>query len=285
MQAQILRLFRNPLSYTNAVRVRGLAIALISATLMASASAAQFGFGDVIPLARPESFDGSFQFCRIYFRNAMNGDGGGWVVDFPRADQNLSVRLAELTKTPVGMHGPGQPKHLVVRLTDAELFRCPFTMMTEVGGAYLDEDEAKGLRDYLLKGGFLWADDFWGEYAWAFWENQLRKALPSSAFPVVELTLDHPIFHEVLNVRRVPQIPSINFWAGSGGDTAQREDAETPHVRAILDDHGRIMVLMTFNTDFGDAFEREGDNHEYFEAFSVDGYAFGINALIYAMTH
>ena len=149
-------------------------------------------------LATPASFDGSFQFCRIEFRNAANGDGFGWDVDYPRADQNLSIRLSELTKTSVSFDDQKEPNHLLLRLDQPELFRCPFIMMTEVGGLYLGDDEAANLRNYLLKGGFLWADDFWGSYAWAVWESQIRKALPSGAHPIVDLPLDHPIFRQVL---------------------------------------------------------------------------------------
>ena len=89
-----------------------------------------------------------------------------------------------------------------------------------------------------------------------------------------------------MTVNKVPQIPSINFWMGSGGGTSERgRDSATPHARAIIDDHGRVMVLMTHNTDFGDSFEREGDSRQYFLQFSVHGYAFGVNVLLYAMTH
>ncbi len=103
-----------------------------------------------------------FQFCRIAFRGNRAGDGGGWGVDYPRADINMSIRLSELTKTKVSFAAPDEPNHLVVQLTSEALFQCPFVMMTEVGAAYLDEAEAKALRDYVTKGGFLWADDFWG---------------------------------------------------------------------------------------------------------------------------
>ncbi len=237
-------------------------------------------------LATMGDFDGSFQFCRVVFRADRNGDGGNWSVDFPRADENLSIRLSELTKTSVGMDSDGIPKHLLVRLTDPTLFRCPFIMMTEVGSAYLDEAEAAQLRQYLLKGGFLWVDDFWGEYAWDFWERQIRKALPSGEYPIVELGLEHPMFHTLMAVPKIPQIPSINYWLGSGGDTSERRrDSAVPHARAINDDRGRMMVLMTHNTDIGDSFEREGDSREYFLTFSVHGYAFGVNALLYTMTH
>jgi hypothetical protein len=94
------------------------------------------------------------------------------------------------------------------------------------------------------------------------------------------------MFHELMDVKRIPQIPSINFWGGPGGRTSERgAESATPHARAILDEKGRVMVFITHNTDFGDAFEREGDNHEYFLEFSVPGYAIGVNVLLYAMSH
>jgi hypothetical protein len=89
----------------------------------------------------------------------------------------------------------------------------------------------------------------------------------------------------MMRVSSVPQIPSIGFWEGRHSTSERGADSAVPHIRAINDDRGRIMVLMTHNTDFGDAYEREGDDHEYFERFSVPGYAFGVNVVLYAMTH
>ena len=83
----------------------------------------------------------------------------------------------------------------------------------------------------------------------------------------------------------IAQIPSINFWPGSGGRTSERRDSQEPHARAIFDDAGHLMVLITHNTDYGDAFEREGENHAYFDHFAGPGYAFGANAILYALTH
>ena len=266
--------------------LRPLGAACAALLLAATVASAQRGRFNSYRLATPESFDGAFNFCRVAFRQASNGDGGDWQVDYPDADRNLSVRLAELTKSPVSMDSRNEPNHLIVRLTDPEIFRCPFIMMTEVGSLFLDDQEAKTLREYLQKGGFLWADDFWGEYAWAVWESQIRKALPSGAYPLVELPMDHAVFHQVYQVPKVPQIPSINFWRGSGGDTSERgPDSRRPTVRAILDEHQRVMVLITHNTDVGDSFEHEMRDREYFITFSVDGYALGINAIVYAMTH
>jgi uncharacterized protein DUF4159 len=260
-----------------------LAVALIAGGTLAFAQV-RF-FRRYIDFATPKSFDGGFNFCRVYYRPASNGDGGDWQVDYPRADANLMTRLSELTKTLISRTKEGEPNHLVIVLTQPELFKCPFIMMTEVGSIFLDEQEAAALRTYLLKGGFLWADDFWGEYAWAVWDTQIRKVLPSGPYPYKDIPLDHALFHEVINLPRVPQIPSIGAWRASGGGTSERFDSKVPHVRAITDDHGRIMVLITHNTDFGDSFEEEATDHEYFLHFSVEGYAFGINALVYAMTH
>ncbi len=262
-------------------------------TALTAAADAQFqrrgggrlGYGPRVP--QNPAYDGAFQFCRIMFRNSPNGDGNGWFVDYPRADENLSFRFSELTRTPVSRAADGAFNHVVIQLTDEQtLSHCPFIMMTEPGGTYFDDAEAGALRVYLQKGGFLWADDFWGEYAFAHWESEIRKALPSGEYPMIDVPLDHQLFHMLYDVRQIPQIPSINFWYGSGRRTSERgSDSAEPHVRAIMDRAGRFLVVMTHNTDFGDAFEREGDSREYFEQFAGPGYAFGVDALLYSMTH
>ena len=233
------------------------------------------------------TYDGAFMFCRIMFNNASNGDGAGWSVDWPRADENLSFRFSELTRTSVSKTATGDFNHMLITLTDAApLAHCPFIMMTEPGGAFIDQAEAAGLKTYLDKGGFLWADDFWGDYAFEHWMNEIRKALPSSDYPLMDVPLDHPLFHVLYDVKAIPQIPSINFWYGTGGRTSERgPDSAVPHVRAISNRDGRILVVMTHNTDFGDAFEREGESREYFETFAGAGYAFGVDTLLYSMTH
>jgi hypothetical protein len=270
-------------------RARAIAIlALLVASGLAGSAAAQRGRrggGFNVRLPPNPAYDGAFRFCRIIFRQNPYGDGDGWSVDYPRADINLTYRLSELTATTVSKDGHGSYNHVVIRLTDDELYRCPFIMMTEPGGSYFDEDEAAALRDYLFKGGFLWADDFWGERAWANWAEQIGKALPSAEYPLVDIPLAHSMFHMLYEVDRVPQIPSIGFWGRGGGTSERGDESAVPHARAIFDAHGNIMVLSTHNTDFGDAFEREGDNRAYFDQFAGVGYAFGINALVYAMSH
>ena len=242
-------------------------------------------FSSQIRTAVPADNDGAFHFCRVAYRSGR-GDGGGWGVDYPQADRNLSIRLSELTKTPVSFDADREPNHLVVQLTDAALFQCPFAMITEVGAAAFDDEEVERLREYLLKGGFLWADDFWGSYAWQNWETEIRRVFPSGQYPIVDVPLDHPIFRTHFVVRKVPQIPSINHWMGSGGGTSERgRDSEIASAKAIFDQSGRPMVLMTHNTDLGDSWEREGDDPNYFYAFAIDGYAVGINVVLYAMAH
>jgi hypothetical protein len=275
--------------------MRRAVVALLVAAALASSADAQFQqrggrggrFGRGMGAISNPNYDGAFMFCRIMFRNASDGDGGGWSVDWPRADENLSFRFSELTRTIVSRNAAGEWNHVVIPLTDADrLSHCPFIMMTEPGGTYFDEAEAAGLRTYLQKGGFLWADDFWGDYAFEHWMNELRKALPSSEYPLSDVPLDHPLFHVLYDVKEIAQIPSINFWYGTNGGTSERgRDSATAHVRAVSDRDGRILVVMTHNTDFGDAFEREGDSREYFEHFAGAGYAFGVNTLLYSMTH
>lgn len=275
------------------VRARATAAVVGAALLVASLAAAQVfrgrggrqGFsGQGARYATSADFTGGYQFCRLVFRNGPNGDGGGWNVDWPRADENLSIRLSELSRAPVSMDANGEPMAMLLNLRQPEVFHCPILMMTEPGGVLFDEEEVANLRTYLLKGGFLWADDFWGEYAWDYWENQIRRVLPSGAYPIVDLPTDHVILHEVFTLKEMPQIPGIGYWDG-GDRTYERVDATRGHLRAINDDRGRVMVLMTHNTDFGDSYEQEALDPDYFMKFSVPGYAFGINATIYAMTH
>jgi hypothetical protein len=231
-------------------------------------------------------YDGRFVFCRLAFRQAADGDGGGWSVDYPRADLNFPFRLGELTETSISRDDRGEPNHVVLTAMDPHLFECPFVMMTEPGGAYFDEAEAANLRLYVEKGGFLWADDFWGEYAWEAWERQIRKAFPADAYPIVDIPSDHPLFHMLYYMDSLPQIPSLNHWLGSGYQTSERgADSAVPHPRGIQNANGDVMVLMTHNTDIGDSWEREGFDRGYFETFASKGYATGVNAFLYAVTH
>ena len=265
-------------------------LAMVAAVALAGHEAwarqRRMGTSNRFPIPTESSFDGGFNFCRVAFQTGRFRRGGNWVVDYPRADVNLSIRLSELTKTRVSFDADREPRHFVLTLTDPSLFRCPFVMMTEPGGLQFDDAEVARLREYLLKGGFLWADDFWGEVAWDNFLREIRRVLPEDQFPLRELDSDHPLFRTQFPIQDVMQIPSINYWMGSGGDTSEwGPESRVPYAHGFTDADGRVLVLATHNTDYGDAFEREGDDPRYFQTFSIDGYAFGINVVLYAMTH
>lgn len=256
------------------------------ALFVAATAAAQFARG--VPrgtrLATEHDFDGSFHFCRLVYQSSRVGSGGSWTTDYPNADINMSIRFAELTKTRVSFYSDGQPNHLLVRPTDPTLFKCPLVIMTAPGSAFFSDADVLALRTFLAKGGFLWADDFWGTYQWQQWETQLRKVLPDAA--IVDIPMDHPMLRAQFVVTEIPQIPNIGYFRRSGGDTSEQGyDSQTPRARIVTDAQDRIMVLMTHNTDISDSWEREGEDASYFYAFSPRGYAFGINVLLYAMTH
>ena len=125
-----------------------------------------------------------------------------------------------------------------------------------------------------------------GPWAWEAFVDEIRKALPPGEFPLQELGPDHPIFRTLFPVAKIPQVPSMQFWRMSGGATSEMDEySATAHMAAITDTHGRIMVLMTHNTDIAESWEREADDPEFFFHFSPNGYAVGLNAVLYALTH
>jgi hypothetical protein len=268
--------------------------ALLVVCGFATYASAQFGrgfgglFGGPPQLAPRLMPDRNFAVCRIMYQQVRSEpSGAGWQTDYPYGEINLSIRFSELTKTRVSTGVDKRPNNWVVRLTDDSLFNCPYTVASDVGTIGLSAEEAERLRTYLLKGGFLWVDDFWGEAAWEHWTSEIAKALPPSEFPIEDVPLTDPIFTSQFTVTRVPQVPRYPFWAGTGRrETSERgEETRVPHFRAIRDSHGRIIVVMTHNTDIADSWEREAEEPGYFYAFSPDGYALGINVLLYALTH
>jgi len=219
-----------------------------------------------------------FTFVRIRRDRSPYKRGGSWSTDTPDSDLNLSYRLQQMTSIKV------DPNGRYLRLTDPDLSNYPFIYMVEPGTLSLGDEEVVALRKYLLNGGFLMLDDFWGEAEWNGMAEELKKVFPDRTF--VELPLDHSIYHCVFEIKTKAQVPGIWYWRQSGGDTSERPDSRQVHHRAIFDDKGRMMVIATHNTDNGDGWEREGENHEYFEQFSEKiSYPLGINIIFYSMTH
>jgi hypothetical protein len=271
------------------VMMRAVAVLGFFVLLTAGATMQRFGLREgpgVPPRFPPANFsDGLFTHCKIMYRSVRyEANGMGWSTDYPYAGINLMTRVSELTKTPVSRDANGDPNYWVVTLADDALFRCPFTMATDVGTLQFSPEEASRLREYLLKGGFLWVDDFWGTEAWEQWSSEIYKVLPE--YRIADVPADHPILHMMFQISEIPQITSINFWRRSGGVTSER-GPDSPHanLRMIADDKGRIMVLMTHNTDVGDSWEREAEDREFFLQFSPNGYALGTNVVLYALTH
>jgi Domain of unknown function (DUF4159) len=201
--------------------------------------------------------------------------GTSWSQDYPRADRHFALALRRLTR--IQVRSVEQP----VNLDDGDdVFNWPWLCAGEMGDWKLTPSQVEKLRDYLLRGGFLMLDDFWGYEEWdRFWET-MRLVFPDR--PVVELPNDDSIFHTVYDLDDRYQIPGE--WAIRRGTTYRNLGGETPHWRGILDDKGRVMVAMTFNNDVGDSWEW-ADDPDYPEKYSALGIRIGVNYVMYDMTH
>lgn len=271
-------------------------LAVIALSLPLDAESQRWGRGrDREPQNEPTYFWGEFgsecfTFCRVEYQSGGRGygrRGGNWKTDYPESDQNFSQRLSELTNINVNRDENGLIKHAIVKLTDEELFHYPFVYMIEVGDLYFNENEASNLRDYLLKGGFLMVDDFWGSRDWENFAFEFNKVFPVEEYPIIDIPLEHEIFHIVFEIDQIHQIPGIGHWWNSRGDTSERgEDSAEPHIRGVFDKAGRLMAVFCHNTDLGDGWEEEAVNPQYFAEFSkTKAYPLGINIVVYALTH
>lgn len=216
----------------------------------------------------------------FYFSRAAYGSGLGryrgrsWDTDFPKADRQFLVVLERLTNLDAF-----EAEH-PVRLDDPELRRFPFLYAVEVGYMSMSEAEVEGLRGYLLAGGFLVVDDFWGTREWQNFESEMRRVFPDR--PIRDIPLDHGIFHVFYDIEEVLQVPAVGQGI-RGGRTWER-DGYAPAVRGIFDDDGRLMVVINWNTDLGDAWEW-AENPHYPLKFSTFSYQMGVNFIVYAMSH
>ncbi|MEM6469896.1 MAG: DUF4159 domain-containing protein [Planctomycetota bacterium] len=223
----------------------------------------------------------TFTFARVRYDSYYGRAGGaGWSTDYPDSDLNFSLRLHQLTTIKVN------PEPVIVNLTDPDLSDYPFLYMIEPGSLVFSEPEVEGLRRYLLAGGFLMVDDFWGDSQYANLEYELSRVFPDRQ--PFEVPLEHEIFHIVYDMEEKPQVPAARRggYQQSWEYSRDGSDTRTPSYRAITDDKDRIMVFICHNTDLGDGWEREGENEYYFREYSVKkAYPMGINIVTYAMTH
>jgi len=212
-----------------------------------------------------------FTFVRI--RYTSNRVPLRWTTDYPDSDLNLSLRLQELTSLRVN------PEPIFLQFMDPKLKNYPFAYVVEPGFLDLRPEEIAGMREYCLSGGFLMFDDHWGDVQYRNTEKYLRMAFPE--YPIVELTVDHPIFHSVFDFKEMPQV----FTPG-GAVTGREKQYGPVDYHAIFDENQRMMLIVCHNTDTGDAWEREGVDEWYFQEYGVKkAYPLAINILFYAMTH
>jgi hypothetical protein len=201
-------------------------------------------------------------------------DFRSWSVDFPKADRQFLIGLRRLTNLDAyELENP-------VRLTDPDLGTYPFLYTVEVGYMALTEAEVEGLRRYLEAGGFWVVDDFWGSFEWENFQAQIGRVLPG--YPVVDIPLEHPIFNCFYDVKEIVQVPSVG--QGVQGGPTWEQDGYHPAVKGIFDEDGRLMVVVNWNTDLGDAWEW-AENPYYPLKFSTYAYQMGVNFIIYAMSH
>lgn len=231
-----------------------------------------------------------FTFARLRYTNrtwrGRRSGAGDWTTDAPDSDLNFSFRLQQMTSIRC------DPDGRVVDLTEPGLLDHPWLYMVEPGNLGFSEEEALALRNYLLNGGFLMVDDFWGDWQWENFYNEMRRVFPDRE--PEELEMDHPIFHCVFDIRlekQQMQIPYFVLGEGSQHHGVTWEDRHGPgsrevHFKAIFDSRRRMMVFIAHNTDNGDGWEREGEFHYFFREFSEKkAYPLGINVVFYAMTH
>ena len=226
-----------------------------------------------------EATPAEFTFVRIVYDSPHSPYnlhyGGAWKVDFPEADYHFINGIHEWAGTNLRV-SPG-PKQL--RATDDQLFDYPLAYIVEPGHMELSQQEADALREYLLRGGFLFLDDFHGEPEWQRALVQLKMIFPE--YEPRDLPLSHPIFHSYFELDGVVQVPG---WAALIHGQTYEKGGVTPHYMGVEDKNGRLMIFMTRNCDLGDAWEWINDSR-YPVQYGVIAYKVGMNVVAYAMSH
>jgi hypothetical protein len=218
-------------------------------------------------------YPGNFGFRRFGYGDWRQG-GTAWAVDYPRGDRYYAKILRRLTT--IDVRAAEQP----VNLDDGDdVYDWPFMIVGLPGFWDLTDAQAAKLRDYLLRGGFLIADSFFGTGEWAGFLDGMRRVFPDRE--IVDLPDDHPLLHTVYDLDTHGQVPN---WNSLRGGIGYRNDGAVPHWRAILDDEGRVMVAIAFNNDLGDSYQW-ADDPEYPAAGASLGLRMGVNLAVYALSH
>jgi len=221
-----------------------------------------------------------FTFCRLRYQNIRRARKSGWGDDYPQADYNFLVRFSELTTSKISRWNNGDPGFANVTVMDPNLFQCPYLRMQNAANYDFTPDETVRMREYLLKGGFLWIDDNW-DPDFEYIRPNLLRILPGAQ--IVDLPVDHPMFSILFRVNPLPQIPSLGSWLRNGENS--EIGPSTVHYYGVFDDHNRLVVLVSMNSDVSDSWEREGDNQDYFHTYGGKGYTLGVNVAVWILTH
>ncbi len=222
-----------------------------------------------------------FHFVRLHYDDSpywgggysFRGFPGHYMVDYPGSEDHFAHAVPRLTRVNV------DPEERRFRITNDAIFNYPFLYAVEVGHWYLNDTEAARLREYLLRGGFLMVDDFHGPEEWAVFMQSMTRVFPHR--PVVDIPESDPVFHTVYDLDKSVQVPGMR--ALMLGVTYEY-GGKVPQWRGIYDDHGRLMVLIDHNMDLGDSWELANDPR-YPEHYSILGFRFASNYVIYCMTH
>src|SRR5688572_14513245 len=175
--------------------------------------------------------------------NFFPRQGNGWAIDYPAGDCKFMGGIARLSNIRV------HPNPNATAVMDEDLFRFPYLYAVSVGGMYLNDREARRLREHLLRGGFLHVDDFWGLRQLQNFAEQMKKVFPDRRLE--QLPLTHEVFHTFFDIDEVMQVPNRSNGC-YGGPTWEQPDDKLPRVLGISDDKGRLMVGITYNSDLGD---------------------------------
>jgi hypothetical protein len=217
---------------------------------------------------------GEYTFARLIYQS--NGRRRMWTTDYPKADEQFIIGLRNWVRSNLLI----SDDPIAVSMNDKKIFDYPFVYAVEPGYMELSTEDAAALREYLMRGGFLMLDDFWGEYEWENVQEQMRKVFPE--YSIRELPLDHPLFHCYFDIDEVVQVPSVGNIIYRG--RTDEKGGVTPHYEAITNDDGRVMVFIARNADNGDAWEWI-DEPRYPLKYGLAAYKLGMNAIVYAMTH
>lgn len=215
----------------------------------------------------------------IYNTNARSGWGPGrpwWAIDWPDAEEHFTAGVQRYTAIDIA------PDSRHIKLTDKALFDFPWLFVQQVGRWALDRNEKQHLREYLLRGGFMVVDDFHGPMQWQTFASVLAEVLPE--YQVIDIPVGDELLHVLFDLEQRTQIPGRRHLYSNGQNIVVQMPHGPPRWRGVYDDDGRLMVAINFNMDVGDAWEH-ADDPVYPLSMTTLAYQFGINYLIYAMTH